>query len=423
MSVSPETTSKPNPIAQYAAAESSAGAALKETARTAAEALREATVALSHAIHAEPETAYQEFKTADKLVAYIEGQGFTVERGVADLDTAFTATKGTGELVIGICSEMDALPEVGHACAHNMIGSSGVLAAAVLGGLADELGITVKLFGTPAEELGAGKVFMLERGAFDGVNAAMMVHPGTDEESRHFTRAINDYEVLYHGKTAHSAGAPWNGINAGDAVTVAQVAIGLLRQHLRPGNLLHGIVTKAGEAPNIVPGESSMYYNGRASTIEELEELKLRLFKCFEAGATATGCSFEIKEDWPAYSEFRNDYPFSATYQRNAEALGRTFDNADEAYLKEKAGSTDMANISLLIPTIHPSVRLNAGGAGNHQPEFAAYTVTEEADEAMWESGLAMAWTAIDLALDPQQRARLLSTRIDHTTDTGVSHS
>lgn len=387
---------------------------LKTTAEAVARRATEEVLALSHSIHAEPETAFEEIETSRKATDVLRRHGFEVETGVADMQTAFVASYGSGDLVIGVCAELDALPGVGHACGHNIIAASGVLAGLALASVADRAGLTVKVFGTPAEEFGGGKIFMLRAGVFDGVHAAMMVHPGDQEHDTHFTRSVVDLEVRYTGRPAHSAMAPYEGINAGDAATIAQVSIGLLRQHLRPGELVHGIVTEAGHAPNVVPHSSSLLYDARADTIADLEGpggVKERLIRCFEAGAVATGCYVEIKDDWPAFSEFRNDEPMVAAYRRNAEALGRTFSDVPAEQRQRQAGSTDMANVSLEIPAIHPSIFVDGQGSTPHQPEFAQYCVGPDADRAVTDGGIALCWTAIDMATDADQRERLMAPR------------
>lgn len=413
MGVAPPNTSfsKGSKLTDESPATVSTRRELKDAAQQAADAARSEAVELSHDMHAHPEVAFEEHRTAGAVAAVLAGHGFTIERGVADLPTAFIATAGSGELTIGICAELDALPGVGHACGHNVIAGAAVTAGIALAGVADKAGLTVKVFGTPAEEFGGGKIFMLNAGAFDGVHAAMMVHPGTSEHADHYTRAVVDLDVTYTGKSAHSAAAPNEGINAGDAVTVAQVAIGLLRQHLNPGDLVHGIVTNGGEAPNVVPGSASMLYDARATTIAGLEGVKARLRDCFQAGATATGCSVSIADDWPAFSEFRNDDPMVNFYSANAEALGRTFTAAPLEQRLAEAGSTDMGNVSLAIPAIHPTIKVEAHGASNHQPEFAKWCAEPDADQALYDGGVAMAWTAIDLATDDVQRSRLLAGR------------
>ena len=384
----------------------------KSAARDAVHRARPDVVGLSHQLHANPELAFQEHRSARATSDLLERHGFTVERGVADLPSAFVATAGEGELVIGVCAEYDALPEVGHACGHNVIAAAAVAAGIALAQVAADAGIRVKVFGTPAEEAGGGKIIMLEAGVFDGVHAAMMVHPSTGEYADHYARAVIDLAVTYTGRTAHAALAPHQGINAGDAVTVAQVAVGLLRQQLRPGALVHGIVTRAGESANSTPGSAEMVYAARANTVAELEDVRRQLEQCFEAGALATGAALTVTEQSRVFSEFINDEAMVGFYRANAEALGRTFDSGPVAARMAEAASTDMGNISRVIPSIHPLLRIDAHGASNHQPGFARWCAGPDGDKAAVDGGIAMAWTAIDLAFDPAQRERLLAGRV-----------
>jgi metal-dependent amidase/aminoacylase/carboxypeptidase family protein len=212
-------------------------------------------------------------------------------------------------------------------------------------------------------------------------------------------------EVRYTGKAAHASAFPELGINAADALTVAQVAIGLLRQHLRQTDRVHGIVTHGGEAPNVVPALSEATFMVRAATLGELEDVRAKVKRCLEAGAIATGATLHVTE-LPAYAELRADTDMLAIYRRNAEALGRSFPELPEA-LKRAAASTDMGNVSQVVPTIHPAMGIDSLPAVNHQPEFTAHCVTAEADRAVIDGAVAMAWTAIDLAADGPVRERL----------------
>jgi len=219
---------------------------------------------------------------------------------------------------------------------------------------------------------------------------------------------VSHLDVHYHGKAAHASAYPEQGINAADAITIAQTAVGLLRQHIRPTDRIHGIVTKGGEAPNIVPSHTSSKWYIRAKTVTELEELEPRVHRCFEAGAMATGCTMDIAPQSPVYSEMLADAELVRLYRRNAEELGRIFPNIPVDQQERHAGSTDMANVSLAIPTIHPMLGLNSLPAVNHQPEFAAYCITPVADRAVTDGATAMAWTAIDAAVDGRVKERLL---------------
>jgi amidohydrolase len=380
----------------------------KEVARATVQHNNEALIALSHRIHGHPELSFEEVHAADWTAAALNDAGFSVETGVADLPTAYVASYGSGPLTVGICAEYDALPGVGHACGHNVIAAAAVGAGLALAPLADELGITVKVFGTPAEEGGGGKVIMLDRGVFAGVHAAMMVHPAPTELDRFPCLAVSHVDVHYHGKAAHASAFPELGINAADALTVAQTSIGLLRQHIRQTDRIHGIVTDGGDAPNVVPERTSGKWYIRSSTLAELAELEPKVHRCFEAGALATGCSYEVVEASPKYSEMEDHDVLRSLYRANAEALGREFPDLGELG-NRIVGSTDMANVSLAIPTIHPMLGLGCYPVSNHQPEFAAFCATPTADKALLDGAAAMAWTVIDAAMRADVRDELLA--------------
>jgi amidohydrolase len=379
--------------------------AVKDAVRRHHAPTADALVDLSHRVWETPELAFEEEQTSVMTADLLDAAGFDITTGVADLPTAFSATYGSGPLTVAICSELDALPGIGHACGHNIIAAAGVGAGLALTEVADELGITIRVLGTPAEEMGGGKILMIERGAFDGVHMAMMAHPSPAEGDRFPTLAINQCDFHYHGRTAHASVTPHLGVNAADAITVAQVAVGLLRQHLNAGDQIHGIVTKGGEAANIVPGDTTARFFWRAPDLDALRRLEPRVRACFEAGALATGATLDTEPLGPPYSEFRHDIDLIEKYRVNAEAMGRRFGPTPTS----GAGSTDMANISLLLPTIHPMLGIDAGTAVNHQPEFTAKCVTGSADQAVVEGSLAMALTAVDAALDGATRERLLA--------------
>lgn len=371
----------------------------KDGAREQIDANRHDLLMLSHLIHANPELGFEEEKASAWLCEFLADQGFAVERGTGNLSTAFTARRGTGPLHIAICAEYDALPGIGHACGHNIIAAMSVGAGASAAQVADDAGLTVSVIGTPAEEVGndGGKIKLLDSEAFAGVHAAMMVHPAPFDVVTPPIIAASMFDVHYTGKESHASAFPELGINAADALTVAQTAIGLLRQHILPTERIHGITTKGGDAPNIIPAHTSAKYIVRGKTIAELEELRPKVYRCFEAGAVATGAQMEIVGGDKPYAEMMHDAEIAALYRRNAEALGRSFPDLG-ALLERAAGSTDMGNVSLRLPSIHPYIGINSLPAVNHQPEFTAHCITEAADRALMDGALAMAWTAIDLA-------------------------
>ena len=381
-------------------------------------AARDHLTGLSHRLHAHPEVAWTEERAAAWVSAELAGAGFDVEANACGLPTAFTARSGSGPLHIGICAEYDALPGLGHACGHNIIAAAAVGTGLALAAAADDLGLTVTVFGTPAEEGGGGKVYMLERGAFDGVHAAMMVHPGPVDVAEARPFAVSHMLVRYRGQATHAAAYPEQGINAADAFTVAQVAIGLLRQQLLPSTRVHGIVTHGGDAPNAIPDRTEGRWYVRAETLDELAGLEPRVRRCFEAGALATGCELEIEAAAPPYAEFRNDPDLLPLYRANAERLGRQFlgtgpdgaagGDAASASRMNRA-STDMGNVSLVVPAIHPYIGIGSLPAVNHQKEFAAHCITPVADQALIDGAIGLAWTAADAARDEAIRGRLLA--------------
>lgn len=379
---------------------------LKERARTAVTAARQRLLELSHALHADPEIGYEEVRSSQRVAGALEQAGYSVERGVADLPTAFMARIGNGPLHVAICAEYDALPGVGHACGHNVIAAAAVGAGLALAESATDAGLTVSVIGTPAEEGGGGKVLMLERGSFAGQHAALMVHPGPGDVLEPEVLAAQGFDVRYEGREAHAAAYPELGINAADALVIAQTSIGLLRQHLRGTDRVHGIVTRGGDAPNIVPALTTGRFMVRARTLAELDDVREKVYRCFEAGALATGSRLSI-EPWPTYAHMEHDHELAALYARNAEALGRTL--AGPAGSALRSFSTDMGNVSLAIPSIHPIIGIDSLPAVNHQPEFAAACATPAADRAVMDGATAMAWTALDIAADPELRDRLIS--------------
>jgi len=395
------------PPPQQIAPGDTAAAQAKERARAVIESHRGGLRLLSEEIHDRPELCFEEhFAAAHVGQALVDG-GLALESGVYGLATALRATAGSGPLSVAVCAEYDALPGVGHACGHNLIAAAAVGAGIGLAAVADEIAVTVTVLGTPAEEGGGGKVLMLERGAFAGVHAAMMVHPWHEDRLGLQCLAVDHIEVRFSGREAHASAAPAKGVNAADAMVVAQVAIGLLRQQLPPGHQVHGIVTKGGDAANIIPRETLARFMVRAPTVEELDALRPRVVRCFEAGALATGCTLQITDLSPRYSDYVADQPLLRAWRANAESVGRRY-TADDRGAPPATASTDMANVSKAVPTIHPLVGLESGGAVVHEPAFAEAAVGPDAERAVLDGAVLMAWTAIDAATDPDLRAHLL---------------
>jgi len=382
----------------------------KTAARERFNTARDSLVALSHRIHAHPELGFEEEKASSWLCDSLADAGFAVEKGVGQVSTAFRARAGSGPLHVGICAEYDCLPGIGHACGHNIIAASAVGAALAVAKVADEVGLTLSVIGTPAEEVGnaSGKILLLERGVFDGIHAAMMVHPAPFDMLRANIIAASMIEVHCTGKESHASAFPELGVNAADALTIAQTAIGLLRQHIRPTDRIHGIVTNGGAAPNVVPAHTSARYMIRSETLEQLADLRPKVYRCFEAGALATGAKITITGGDKPYAQMLHNSTMAEIYRKNSEALGRAFPNLGE-WETRPSGSTDMGNVSLAMPSIHPMIGINSLPAVNHQPEFTAQCITADADKALEDGALAMAWTCIDMAANPQARKGLMA--------------
>lgn len=379
-------------------------AAVKERIAAVVEERREQLLDFSHRLHANPELGWEEVKASAWLAEEAAtGRGAAVTHGLGELPTAVRAEAGSGELVITLCSEYDALPGAGHACGHNIIASAGLGAFLALAEVADELDITVRLLGTPAEENGGGKIVMLEQGDFDGTHAAMMVHPMNIERSAMTPLACAGFYATYRGRRAHASAMPWEGVNALDAMVVAQTAIGLARQQLEPGQQIHAVVTGAGEAPNIIPGESAGMFMTRAYTIDSLERATAVLRRCLEAGALASGCTLDLRPAGRPYSHMEADAELGEAWTANVRDRGR-----DARLPDTRGGSTDMANVSLRFPTIHPTIRI-CDDVPVHHEDFAAHAGAPEGDAAVLDGAYGLAATAVDAALTPALRARLLA--------------
>jgi len=358
-------------------------------------------VALSTELHADPELGWEEFRSSARVAGALGRHGFAIERPYLGLETAFRAVRGAGgSFTVGFLAEYDALPGLGHACGHNLISAMSVGGAIALAEVADELGITVEVIGTPAEEGYGGKIEMLDRGAFTELDFALMAHPAPVDVAEAEPFAVAHWHIRYDGKAAHAAAYPERGVNANDAFLIAQTAIALLRQQLPASVRVHGVLTRGGEAPNAIPERTEGRWYVRAETTEQLLELEERVLRCFEAGALATGAALTVTPEGGRYSEMRTDEEALAFYRANATALGRDFDVDPVAATMNRA-STDMGNVSQLVGAIHPYIGVG-GDASNHQPEFAQACIGEIAEQTLRDGALALAWTALDVA---QRRA------------------
>jgi amidohydrolase len=371
----------------------------KERASEYVLSISELLVDISHQIWEQPELAFEERHAHDLLCRTLSEVGLEAQPHAYDLETAFQASAGTEGPEIAVICEYDALPGIGHACGHNVIAAAGLGAGLAAASLAAELGGRVRILGTPAEEGGGGKVFMLRKGAFEGLDAAMMVHPADHNLPTLTTLAVHCLKVHYTGVASHAAAAPHLGRNALDAAVLGYMNVAALRQHIRSDERVHGVFLNAGEAPNIVPRAASAHWFVRAATTQQLEELEARVVDCLAAGALAAGCVMDIEWLDPAYSEMSDNDLLLSRYQKNAEPLGRPF--ADPEVVGYVMGSTDMGNVSQVLPTIHPLIAVAPEGVSIHTPEFAAFARNEAGDRAVIDGATALAATIIDCWLDP----------------------
>jgi amidohydrolase len=362
--------------------------------------------AVAREIHALKEISFEEVRSAEALAALLEEGGFEVERGTGGLPTAFTASAGTGGLTVALCVEYDALPNIGHACGHNLIAGASLGAALALRPFVDELGITLKAIGTPAEEHGGGKALMLERGVFDGVGLALMVHPVQDgityNPAGTSAQAVGRYKATFTGKAAHAAAAPHLGVNAADAAVLSQVAIGLLRQQIPGDHRIACYVAEAGHVTNIIPERAVVEFECRAFTLPEFRALLERVRRCFEGAALATGTTLVFEDTEPLYEPLLQDDDLAAHWTGAMASFGK--DTSPSAKLG--GGSTDMGNISQVIPSLHPWLSIPGADVPIHSHAFAALADTPEAYGVMFEAATALAWTVAGAAATPTQRER-----------------
>ena len=375
--------------------------ALKKQACVIIDDMSDALISASHAIHAKPELAFEEHFAHGLLTDRVEEAGLPVERSACGLDTAFISSFGDTGVEVGILSEYDALPGIGHACGHNIIATSGLGAVLALSKLGAALPGRVRYLGTPAEEAGGGKEIMAQHGAFDGLDAAMMVHPAGVNLVTMPSVAMNEVRVTFTGKAAHASAMPFAGVNALDALVSSYQSIAQLRQHIRQNERIHGIFNEAGLAPNIVPDRAVGTFYVRAADGMALADLKKRVKNCFEAGALASGCELEIQWALGDYLEIKDCWPIAERYKTNAESLGRSFFPL-EKMPTTGAGSTDMGNVSHRVPSIHPMISCAPPHVVIHNPEFAKYAGSETGDAAVLDGAKALAMTAIDVMTDDQ---------------------
>ncbi len=374
---------------------------LRHDALRAVDDLSPLLLQVSHQIHQTPELAFEEHQSAKLLADTAESQGLQVTRAAYGLDTAFSSEfGGEGKPQIGVLSEYDALPGIGHACGHNIIAAAGLGTTLALHRLGHRLPGRVRYIGTPAEERGCGKELLAQNGAFNGLDAAMMIHPAGIDSKAVGTMCISEVRVSFKGRAAHAAVNPDGGRNALDAATLAYMAIAQLRQHLPKNAQVHGIMEKGGRAPNIVPDKSDLSYFVRALDAKTLAGVKARVENCFKAGALATDCTAEINWSEADYLDMKVNHALADAYEKNATDLGRSF----IPYEALPLGGTDMANISHRMPILHPLIACSPPEIVIHDPEFEKWAASPSGDQALIDGTKAMLMTALDFLCDESLR-------------------
>jgi amidohydrolase len=365
---------------------------------------REALIELSLNIHDNPELGFKEEKASGWLTGYLAKNGFQIEKGIGGLPTAFKAAYGNSKPAVALLAEYDALPEIGHACGHNIIAASAAGAAVASKLIVDNFGGTVFVFGTPAEELFGGKVPMLQAGVFNGVDVAMIVHPGVRDTATSEALACIGLDVQFFGKAVHAAAYPEQGINALEAMILAFNAINSLRQHIKDGARIHGIITHGGEAANVVPAYSAAAFFVRAQDNIYLDELKQNVLKCFEGAALATGTRLDYKWADIVYAPMKNNLVLAQLFAQNLESLGRKVASFEPYF---GFGSTDMGNVSQVIPAIHPSVAIVSPDVLLHSKDFVLAAASESGHKGLLDAAKALAMTVADLLGEPENLARV----------------
>jgi amidohydrolase len=367
---------------------------LKLKVKDSVELQRQQLIQLSLNIHDNPELGFEEEKASAWLTSYLEENGFHVERGIADLATAFRAAYGQGSPRIALLAEYDALPKMGHGCGHNIIAASAVGAAVASKSIIDQLGGSVVVLGTPGEEVFGGKIDMVKAGTFKEIDVAMIVHPNLRNMVAIQALACSSLEVEFFGRPAHAAAQPYRGINALEAMILAFTSINSLRQHIRSEARIHGIITDGGEAPNVVPAHSAAVFLIRAPDDEYLDELKDKVLNCFTGASVASGARLEYRWRDRAYAPMKNNAILAQLFSQNLELLGRHVEAFDPRF---GFGSTDMGNVSQVVPSIHPTIAIASPEVFIHTHEFASAAASEAGHEGLMDAAKAMAMTVADI--------------------------
>ena len=367
---------------------------LKLKAKDGVELQRQQLIQLSLNIHDNPELGFKEEKASAWLTGYLEDNEFHVERGIAGVATAFRATYGQGSPRIALLAEYDALPKIGHGCGHNIIAASAVGAAVGSKPIIDQLGGSIVALGTPAEENFGGKINMVQAGVFKEMDVAMIVHPDVKNVATIQALACTGVEAEFFGQPAHASAEPHKGVNALEAIILAFTSINSLRQHIKEEARIHGIITDGGEAPNIVPAHSAAEFYVRAPDNEYLDELKSKVSNCLLGASTASGARLEYHWDDIAFDSMKNNETLAELFKQNLESLGRHV----EAFNPEFGlGSTDMGNVSQVVPSIHPTIAIASPEVLGHTPEFAAAAASAAGHEGLTDAAKALAMTVVDI--------------------------
>lgn len=390
---------------------------LKQQALQRIDAVADVLVEVSHEIHAHPEQNFEEFFASELLSRAAQQSGFPVELHAYGAETGFAGDVGTGPTVC-VMSEYDALPDIGHGCGHNVIAAAGLGAAIGLASVASSAGGRVRYLGTPAEEGGGGKLVMARNGCLEGVDIAMMVHSADADLTSIDAIALQQLVMEYSGRASHAAAAPQHGRNALDAAVLGYMAVAALRQHILPTERVHGIFVRGGDKPNIVPSDAATEWYIRSDTISSLQELKPRVVAALESGAHACGCSVTHQWTGTAYADMVTNNSLGALYIANAGSLGRKVE-APSAH-RRVVGSTDMGNISHMVPSIHPMIASAQSGTSIHTKDFAAESIGLLADKAVIDGAKAMAMTAIDYWTSSQTQSAIREEFIKANTDKDV---
>jgi amidohydrolase len=357
---------------------------------------------LSHRIHDNPELAFNEDKAAAWLTEFLEKHRVEIERGVGGLPTAFRASiGGVGHgPTIAILAEYDALPNIGHACGHNVIAASGIGAGAAIASALGTLPCPgrIQVIGTPAEEGGAGKVKLMDAGVFKDVDAAMMIHGRCGTQIWRPSLGIIKVKCEFFGKAAHASSWPWRGINALNAMIQLFVSLDQMRQQIRPEARIHGVITKGGEQANIIPEHTSAEFYLRAPAKDYCRELLRRFEACAAGAATATGCTVKVTPDPIIHEPLKANFTMAALFERNLERIDFPVDPDDG---QAGYGSTDCGNVSQALPTIHPYIRISPDGIPGHSRDFAEWAKSPMARTGLIAAAKALAMTALDLVARP----------------------